>query len=107
MKPKFEINDSVIVNTGGEDAHAYICYPKRNIHGYFWQEQNCYCCHFQNGTKQYIPARYIRNSKTPACSTVLQLMDKNYLYAESIHMAKMKFPKVDVAKLEIELNNFI
>lgn len=60
MQPKFKVNDSVIINTGGEDTQAYICYPTRNIHGYFWENQNSYCCHFKNGTKQYIPAKYIR-----------------------------------------------
>lgn len=62
MKPKFKINQSVIVNTGGQDTPAYICYPNRNIHGYFWEQQNAYCCHFQNNTSQYISEKYIREA---------------------------------------------
>lgn len=61
MKTKFKINDAVVVNTGGENSKGYICYPTKNIHGFYWEKQDSYCVHFpQTGAKHYIPAKYIR-----------------------------------------------
>lgn len=60
VSEKFNINDAVIVNTGGNDTPGYVCYPTRNIHGFYWEAQDAYCIHFNNGTKQYIPAKYIK-----------------------------------------------
>lgn len=57
----------VIVNTGGEDCPAVIYSPKlKNIHGepmphkLTGSDGNSYCCYFNNGTLQYIPAKYIK-----------------------------------------------
>ncbi len=71
----FKIDEIVIINTGGEDSFGHISKGlhfvkqrnnefiyKRNIHGHYWKEQDSYSVRFENGTRQYIPAKYIRKA---------------------------------------------
>lgn len=43
---EFKLGQKVIVNTGGNDTIAFIDTPIKNVHGYYWKEQNSYCCRF-------------------------------------------------------------
>ena len=52
--------DKVIVNTGGNDTPGEIVDPKESIKGFYWKEQDCYLVKFSNGTRQYIPSKYIK-----------------------------------------------
>ncbi len=96
---KFKLGQKVIVNTGGNDTVSHIDMPLKNIHGFYWKEQDSYLCRFTdnpdkllcNGAKsredcikdnltghpvfvnsQYIPSIYIREfatDKTPTNAT--------------------------------------
>jgi len=75
---KYTENDIVIINTGGKDSFGHIskglCFHKqdvngdfvykRNKKGFYWKEQDCYLIRFENSTRQYIPAKYIRKALT-------------------------------------------
>ena len=45
--------------------------------------------------------------KTPECSKVLQLMDKDYTYEEALKKVLREDPYVSRGTLEIELNKYI
>ena len=74
-RTKFSLGDPVIVSTGGADTPAEIVRgykeplaknaPKfehklGSDKPYYWLLQDSYLCRFENGTEQYIPAKYIR-----------------------------------------------
>lgn len=46
MKQKFQLGQKVTVNTGGNDTTGYIDHSLKNIHGYYWEEQNLYLVRF-------------------------------------------------------------
>jgi len=57
-RTKFSKGDPVTVNTGGEDTPAEIVSGENKP--YYWLIQNSYLCRFENGTTQYIPAKYLK-----------------------------------------------
>lgn len=76
MMSSFKEFQVVIVNTGGKDSFGVVhdspvfvkqlktnefIYTKSNK-GYYWKEQDSYRIRFENGTSQYIPAKYIRKA---------------------------------------------
>ena len=48
----------VIINTDGKDSHGLIV--GGGTHGSYWKEQDAYRIEFDNGTTQYMPAKYLR-----------------------------------------------
>lgn len=57
---KYQLGQEVIVNTGGADAKATIFDHPKSIHGYYWKEQDCYLCKFENNTRQYMRSEFIK-----------------------------------------------
>ena len=71
----YKLNEIVFVNTGGNTSSGHITnkqFIKQNndgnliyrlaLHGHYWKDQDCYLVKFENGTQQYIPAKYISNN---------------------------------------------
>lgn len=59
---KYNPGDKVIVNTGGNDIKGTI-HPKATaLHGVYWEEQDCWSVQFENGSSQYIDAKYIKKA---------------------------------------------
>lgn len=54
MKNKLKLGDKVIVNTGGSDSFAYIDNPIKNIHGFYWEEQDSYLCRFTDDSSKLL-----------------------------------------------------
>jgi hypothetical protein len=45
--------------------------------------------------------------KSVACSKVLQLMDEDYGYEKALKIIRVIYPKVDIKKLEKELDYYV
>lgn len=61
MQTEFNLNEQVIVNTGGNNIFATI--TEKPTSPFYWLRGDgvgCYLCLFDNGTTQYIPANYIK-----------------------------------------------
>lgn len=54
MKNKFKLGQKVIINTGGEDTIAHIDEPTKNIHGYYWPQQDLYLCRFTDDDRKLL-----------------------------------------------------
>ena len=52
----------VVINTGGKDSLGLIVIG--GTHGAYWKEQDAYRVEFDNGTTQYMPAKYLRATYT-------------------------------------------
>jgi len=62
---KYKSGQKVIVNTGGADSNGIIkasTNPKATK-GIYWESQDCWRVEFDNGTAQYMPAKYIRTGE--------------------------------------------
>ena len=61
---KYKSGEKVTVNSGGADSNGIIkASPNpKATKGIYWKEQDCWRVEFDNGTAQYMPAKYIRKA---------------------------------------------